>query len=117
MSNPETPVLQIIRLEVGGRPDTRLYRNNCGVLLDREGRPVRFGLCPGSSDLIGWRTVTVTREMVGSKLAVFLAIEVKTATGSLTAAQSNFLRAVALGGGLSGIARSAVEAHGIVDAL
>jgi ribosomal protein S19 len=40
--------------------------------------PVQFGLCKGSADLIGWKRVTVTPEMVGSTVAVFTSIEVKT---------------------------------------
>jgi hypothetical protein len=63
--------------------DTRLFRNNTGTLRDQHGRPVSFGLCKGSADLIGWKRVTVTPEMVGSTVAVFTSIEVKTATGRL----------------------------------
>jgi hypothetical protein len=36
--------------------DTRLFRNNTGTLRDQHGRPVQFGLCKGSADLIGYRT-------------------------------------------------------------
>lgn len=31
----------------------RVFRNNVGVLKDINGRPVRYGLCVGSADLIG----------------------------------------------------------------
>jgi hypothetical protein len=36
--------------------DTRLFRNNTGTLRDQHGRPVQFGLCKGSADLIGYRS-------------------------------------------------------------
>jgi hypothetical protein len=61
--------------------DTRLFRNNTGTLRDQHGRPVSFGLCKGSADLIGYRTITITPDMVGQQVAVFLSIEVKTPTG------------------------------------
>jgi hypothetical protein len=39
---------------------TRLWRNNTGTLRDQHGRPVQFGLCKGSADLIGYRSITIT---------------------------------------------------------
>jgi hypothetical protein len=50
---------------------TRLFRNNTGTLRDQHGRPVSFGLCKGSADLIGYRSITITPEMVGQQVAVF----------------------------------------------
>lgn len=38
---------------------------------------IRFGLCEGSSDLIGITPVTVTEGMIGKTIGVFTAIEVK----------------------------------------
>jgi hypothetical protein len=54
--------------------DTRLFRNNTGTLRDQHGRPVQFGLCKGSADLIGYRTITITPDMVGQQVAVFPAL-------------------------------------------
>jgi hypothetical protein len=62
---------------------TRLFRNNTGTLRDQHGRPVQFGLCKGSADLIGYRTITITPDMVGQQVAVFTSIEVKTPTGRI----------------------------------
>jgi hypothetical protein len=109
----EQNIQQAIRLACS-RGDTRLFRNNTGTLLDRNGRPVQFGLCRGSSDLIGLRSVTVTPEMVGQRLAVFSAIEVKAPRGRLTAEQEAFLAMVLEMGGLAGVARSVEEAEGLL---
>lgn len=84
----ESAIQAAIRLEAAKR-GIALYRNNVGVLLDRRGVPVRFGLANDSAavnahiksgDLIGIRPVLVTPEMVGTTLGVFVSREVK-ATG------------------------------------
>ena len=96
---------------------TRLFRNNTGTLRDQHGRPVQFGLCKGSADLIGWRTVTVTPEMVGTAIAVFTSIEVKTATGRLRPEQQQWLDAVRAAGGIAGVARSVSDAEALLRDL
>lgn len=80
-----------------------VWRNNCGVLPDRTGRPVRFGVGnPGGSDLLGI-----------APGGVFIAIECKTAIGQPTDAQLAFIAAVRRMGGRAGIARSAADAVAI----
>ena len=112
MANAETTLQQQIRLAVGTRPDLRLYRNNCGSLPDpRTGRLVTFGLARGSADLIGWRTITVTQAMVGTRLAVFTSIEVKTPTGRIRPEQQAWLEAVQKAGGIAIVARSVPDAE------
>ncbi len=106
----EQQIQQEIRIACG-TGDTRLFRNNTGTLRDQHGRPVQFGLCKGSADLIGWRTVTVTPEMVGAQVAVFLSIEVKTPTGRLRPEQQQWLDAVQAAGGIAGVARSVEDAQ------
>jgi hypothetical protein len=106
----EQRIQQEIRLAIS-KGDTRLFRNNTGTLRDQHGRPVQFGLCKGSADLIGWRTVTVTPEMVGTQVAVFLSIEVKTSTGRLRPEQQQWLDAVQAAGGIAGVARSVEDAQ------
>ena len=106
----EQQIQQEIRIACGTGP-VRLFRNNTGTLRDQHGRPVQFGLCKGSADLIGWRTVTVTPEMVGQRIAVFTSIEVKTPTGRLRPEQQQWLDAVQAAGGIAGVARSVEEAQ------
>ena len=113
--NAETDIQQRIRLAVGTRSDLRLFRNNTGTLPDpRTGRPVQFGLARGSADLIGWRTITITPEMVGQRVAIFTSIEVKTTTGRTTPAQQAWLGAVRSAGGIAGVARSVRDAEEIL---
>ena len=112
MANAETTLQQRIRLAVGINPETRLFRNQVGSLPDpRTGRLVTFGLARGSADLIGWRTITVTQAMVGTRLAVFTSIEVKTPTGRVKPEQQAWLEAVQGTGGIAVIARSVPDAE------
>lgn len=78
------------------------------VILDP--RVLHAGLCNGSSDLIGWQSVTVTPEMVGKKVAIFTAIEVKGADGRLTPDQRGFIDRIKADGGCAFMARSDQDA-------
>lgn len=113
----ETDIQQRVRLALSRGP-MRLFRNNSGmawlgkatplgpqsVRLD-QARKVRLGLgVEGSSDLIGWQSVTVTEMHVGTVMGVIVALEVKD-RGSLTTEQENWLRAVHAAGGRAGVAR------------
>ena len=106
-------------VNISRRPDVRMFRNNVGTgwqgqvvskelgaVVIQNARPLHAGLCVGSSDLIGWKTVTITPDMVGQQVAVFVAAEVKTATGRLTGEQQNFLNKVRDAGGLAVVIRS-----------
>lgn len=113
------------------RAGYRLFRNNVGTgwtghvlrfagpasimmypgdIVIREARPLHAGLCKGSSDLIGWRTVTITEEMIGQAVALFLTVEVKNSSGRLTTEQQAFLKTVNGAGGIAVVARSVEEA-------
>lgn len=73
-------------------------------------RPVKFGLAPGSSDLIGWQSI----ETDIGRIARFIALEIKSARGRLSEQQQRFIDAVNAAGGRAGVARSVDEAHEIV---
>lgn len=86
---------------------TTLFCNNVGMYRDERGNVIRFGLCKGSSDLIGWTPITITEDMVGSKVAVFTAVEVKlNKCGKYKATESQklFISAVLKNGGYAGVA-------------
>lgn len=81
----EAAVQAQVRLEAA-RKGVKLWRNNVGVLKDMRGVPVRYGLANDSArlnqacksgDLIGWRSVVVAQEMVGSLIAQFVSRECK----------------------------------------
>lgn len=94
---------------------SRLFRNNVGALQTKDGRYVTYGLAVGSSDLIGFTPVLVTPSMVGKRLAVFTAVEVKSETGRSTEEQDNFISTVVGAGGIAGIARSEEDLIGLLS--
>jgi hypothetical protein len=107
----EHEIQQRIRLTCAGPGrEVRLWRNNVGRLIDAQGRLVTFGLCPGSADLIGYVPITITPEMVGMRLAVFAAVEVKRPGKRATPQQLQWLGAAQAAGGRAGIATSVDEA-------
>lgn len=110
MAAEESAILNKIRL-AASRCGVVLLKNVRGNFRTMDGkRIVAAGLsAKGSSDLIGWRTVTITPDMVGTEIAQFVAIEVKTATGRCSAEQDHFLANVRKSGGIGEVMRSEVE--------
>lgn len=108
--------------------NTRLLRNTVGFgwqgthftirdgkLVAGVARAVTFGLGPGTSDLVGPHSIVVTPAMVGRRIALFTAVEIKRPKKKgATQGQGNFINAIAELGGLSGVARSIEEARTIV---
>lgn len=115
MSNPESHVQAAVWSTIGHLPGIRIFRNNVGSARTEDGRFIRFGLCPGSSDLIGWTEYVIQPGDVGRTISVFTAIEIKTATGRATCQQRNFIDAVRRSGGIAGIARSSEQALQILS--
>ena len=116
----ETQELVDIRLDLGAEPHVRMFRNNNGVWQDKAGNWVTYGLGPGTSDLIGFREVLITPEMVGRTVAVFSAIEVKrkgrrTTKKKRFEQQRDFIHMVIHHGGLAGFARSPDDARQILN--
>ena len=118
-------------LALGTLPGVRTFRNNVGMAaagriewvkssamvkvnagdaIVRNARPFHAGLIKGSGDLIGWKSVAVTPEMVGQTVAVFLSVEVKDEKGKTSDAQDTWRQAVSNFGGVAIIARSETEA-------
>lgn len=57
-------------------PNIKMWRNNVGVFkVDK--RYIRTGLCVGSADLIGFESKVVTQDMLGKRVAIFRADEIK----------------------------------------
>jgi hypothetical protein len=116
-----------IRLALGRRGDLRLFNNPVGeawqgrssmagrTLTLEHARRIAFGLAPGSCDLIGWRTVTVTPDMVGQTVAIFTGVETKSARGRAVEDQRNFIAVLRRAGGIAGLARTPEQAKTLLD--
>lgn len=113
MAVEETNILNRI-LKTASQAGARLFRNQVGSYRLKDGRYITSGLCAGSSDLIGWTPVVVTPEMVGKTVAIFTAIEVKTAKGRVQDNQVNFIAQVQDAGGIAGVARCMNDALDLI---
>jgi hypothetical protein len=113
-----------------GHGQTRIFRNHVAkgwtgefvrseavYTVLKNARRASFGLCVGSSDMIGFKKTLITPDMVGNNVAVFTAIEAKAKAGRTSAEQNAFLRVVQQAGGLAGVARSVEEAQAIINRL
>lgn len=94
-----------------------VWKNSRGMFLTLDGRRrVRAGLCaPGSSDLIGFKKVKITQDMVGKKIAQIVCIEVKTEKGRASPEQKDFIQFILDNGGYAGIAKSPEDARKIIE--
>lgn len=117
-----------IMLALGSDPDTRLFGNEVGLgwsgkLVSNNGgttvltnaRPVKYGLAPGSADLIGIRRVVVTPDMVGQTIGVFVSIECKKGRGRAETEQVIWRDMILRFGGRAGVARGVDQARAIVE--
>lgn len=77
-----------------------VFRANVGLFFTKDGRPVRSGLPVGFSDLFGF---------TADGRPFFL--EVKTATGRISAEQTAFLAAMAARGAIAVMVRSVADAR------
>jgi hypothetical protein len=97
----ETSIQREIQL-FASKLGCRLFRNNVGMARNN-GQVIRYGLCNGSSDLVGL-----------APDGRFLAVEVKTAKGRVSKAQQSFIDMVNDMGGIGMVARSVEEfAYGL----
>lgn len=104
----------------GARPDVRLFRNATAKAFvgkvkgrTRDGnvvltvaQQIQCGLCIGSADIIGWRTI--------DGVAVFVALEVKTGGDTLSKEQRAFLATVKKFGGIAAVVRSVEDADEVL---
>ncbi len=99
----EAQIQDAIRLELGDvakYPELIVWRNNVGVLTDKNGRHVRFGVAnPGGADLIGIFA------------GIFIAAEIKTPTGKQTEEQRRFEDLIVGKGGEDVVLRSGEDAR------
>lgn len=124
----EQEIQNIIRLALSKYTKSTIFRNNTGQAWQgnvkrtntggvyiEQARPVRFGLVKGSSDLIGWTEIEITPEMIGRKIGVFTAIEVKKPSGKVSPEQIIFYNNTKKGGCITGIIKSEDEAIRLIE--
>lgn len=109
----ESSIMDAIRLELGDvtrYPDVWLTRNNCGALQDANGQYVRYGLGPGSGDLVGMFTTSDGR-------ALWIEAEIKTQTGKQSDEQVRRQTLVEKRGGVYVVLRSVDDAREWIQQL
>ena len=131
MRERESPIMRLAWLAMV-KAGAKIWRNNVGIGLQgeqhtirnaspssglrvgdvviRSPRWIRFGLCEGSSDLIGYLPTKITPEMVGTTVAVFVAAEAKAMGGNTNKNQRAYIDAVRADGGIAFTFRSEAEA-------
>ncbi len=92
MQNPETKIQNRIMIDMS-KKGYLVWRNQVGLFKTMDGRTVNIGI-KGSSDLMAVKPTVITPDMVGQTLAVFVAVEVKTATGRQSEPQKKWQAAV-----------------------
>lgn len=125
----EAELQQQIRLL--SRGNIRLFRTNValawvgdkvvklpnGDVLLKNGRPMKVGV-EGMSDTNGWVSRTVVPNMVGQRVAIYTALEIKTpdhrTNKDRLEKQLAFLETVKQHGGIAGMVTSVEEAEGIL---
>ena len=101
----ESAVQVTVRLVYGQADGFTVWRNNSGIA-EYNGQKVRYGVGIGGADLLGL-----------SPGGLFLAVEIKTATGRLEPDQLRFLQLVYDLGGVACVCRSKEEAEKQVDGI
>lgn len=97
----ETNIVQECRL-AASECGAIVWRNNTGALKDQNGRLVKYGLCVGSSDLIG---IYQGR---------FLAMEVKVPGKKPRPEQITFINAIIKAGGIAGVVTSRADVYALL---
>ena len=123
MNKSEHDIQNEIRVAIGAEQAATLFRanvgeawtgtlaaNNLNRIIIEDARRFRSGLPIGFPDLFGFRTIEITPEMIGKKVAVFAFIEVKKPGGRTSIAQEKMHTFLHNAGAVGGVARSAKEA-------
>lgn len=135
-SQSETSLGKKIMLALGSIKGVRIFRNNSGFawigqsivirkkqevivnpgdVVIRQARAFHAGLCKGSSDFIGFKSIEITPEMAGKRIAVFMAAEIKTKSGKASPEQILFTNMVNSLGGIGIIVSDEKEAVEILN--
>lgn len=97
----ETALVHAILLAYGRSPTIRLFRNNVGRVKVK-GYWIQYGLCVGSSDIIGWSA------------GKFVALEAKVKPRKPTPEQVAFILAVDRAGGIGAVVYSLEDCYSVL---
>ena len=118
-----------IRLHISENcPGSILFRSNVGeawsgdkieklpdgTIKIHKPRRFRSGLPTGFPDLFGLQTIEITSEMIGQRLAVFTAFEVKTQTGRVRPEQQHMIEFLVTAGARAGVVRSIEDVNNLL---
>jgi len=81
------------------------YSKERKIVIIENPRFFEFGLYPGAGDLIGWKEVIITPEMIGKKMAIFTSEEIKSVNDVISKDQQKWHDIVRMSGGISKIAK------------
>jgi hypothetical protein len=129
----ESKLQAAIRLALAARGDNVFWRNSVGKATYYKGGErcpmcheptfgarkfvVPYGLCPGSSDLIGMVPVDVINSLEHMKLGVYVGLEVKTPKGREREEQKLYRELVTKRGGVVEVVRSVQDAHDVIERI
>lgn len=92
----------------------KMKRTFDGNLIIYQPRRLSTGLPPGFPDLFGFKTITITPDMVGRDIAVFAFLEVKQPGKNPTEKQTHMIDFLRAHGAIGGVARSSEDADQIL---
>lgn len=102
----------LFRANVGNAwTGNQVERNQNGSVLIRDARPFTTGLPMGFPDLFGIKSIEITPDMVGQKIAAFVFVEVKQPKKKPTKAQIHMIEFLKSQGAIGGVAHSPEEAE------
>lgn len=118
-----------IRLEISKRALGTLFRANVGQgwtgdsfiklsngdVVIHHGRRFTTGLPVGFPDIFGFREIEITPDMVGNRIAVFVALEIKTQKGRVSQKQQDMLTYLRAHHAIAGVTRSVEDAVRILS--
>jgi len=127
MNNSEAFNSNVFEVSSGQFEGLTFFRNNCGMLYDNSGTPVYYGVggptqgkkSKGGSDYIGWESVVITPEMVGHRVAIFCAFELKKDEADtktdIVKTQEHFIETVNKAGGKAGFVKRPIDTELILQ--
>lgn len=98
------PNKRLFKTDAGASYQGEVVKHNGNMLILKNPRKL-VGLPKGWPDLIGFESVTITADMVGHKVAIFVCEEIKAGKDRMSTEQSKFQKLILSFGGIYRIIR------------